>query len=173
MKFLIIIDMLNGFCRKGYPLSLDRPTEGIENYIHDLLTKMQSKSEPYFFICDAHDERADEFKQYPTHCLAGTEEAGIISTLKGFSNEQNILYKNTLSIFYKTGLDEYLSRLKPTEFHITGVLTDICVFFAAYEARNRGFKTFVHQNGIMALNDKNELFFIEYMQNNLGVEIVG
>ena len=33
MKVLIVVDMLKGFCRPGYPLSLPQSTGDIEKYI--------------------------------------------------------------------------------------------------------------------------------------------
>ena len=46
MKVLITIDLLNGFYRKGYPLSLPDSTAGIEKYIAsriNILTKKAAK----------------------------------------------------------------------------------------------------------------------------------
>ncbi len=171
MDLLIIIDMLNGFCRKGFPLSLQTPTQSVETYVATKIIEFQ-KQNKYLFICDNHSENAPEFKQYPVHCMSGTYEAEIVDTLKQFSNNDNIIYKNTLSIFYKTDLEKYLIKYKPKNIHITGVLTDICVLFAAYEFRNMGFNTFVHKQGIQALSEEKQKYFIEYIRDFLGAEII-
>ena len=172
MDLLIIIDMLNGFCRKGFPLSLQAPTQSVENYIVSKIIEFQKQNNKYLFICDNHSEDAPEFKQYPYHCMSGTFEAEIVDTLNQFSNVDNIIHKNTLSIFYKTDLEKYLVKYKPKNIHITGVLTDICVLFAAYEFRNRGYNTYIHKKGVQALNEEKQKYFIEYIKDFLGAKII-
>ncbi len=173
MDLLIIIDMLNGFCRKGYPLSLQSPTHSIEKYISNLILDFQKENNSYLFLCDNHTKNAPELKQYPPHCMKGTHEAEIIDSLIKFSNQDNIVFKNTLSIFYKTDLEKHLNRLKPQNIHLTGVLTDICILFAAYEFRNMGFNTYVHKQGIQAFNNEKQKYFVEYIRDFLGAEIIG
>lgn len=172
MDLLIIIDMLNGFCRKGFPLSLQSPTSLIEDYIKNQILDFQKSNNKYLFICDNHSNDAPEFKQYPPHCLNGTQEAEIIDTLIQFSNNNNIVYKNTLSIFYNTSLEKWLNKHKPKNIHITGVLTDICVLFAAYEFRNMGYNTYIHKKGIQALNEDKQSYFTEYIRDFLGAELI-
>jgi nicotinamidase/pyrazinamidase len=172
MQTLIIIDMLNGFCRPGYPLSYKGSTIIIESYIRDQITKYSDSGSEYFFVCDTHTENASEFKQYPKHCIKGSVEAEIVDTLKEFAYEANTVSKNTLSIYYNTILDSLLQKSKTTEIHISGVLTDICIFFAAYESRNRGYETYVHKSGILAMDQENENFFLDYMTTKLGVTII-
>ncbi len=172
MELLIIIDMLNGFCRKGHPLSLTPSTLSTENYISNLILDFQKKKYGYLFLCDNHTMDAPEFKQYPPHCLKGTKEAEIIDSLIEFSNVDNVIYKNTLSIFYETDLEKRLNILNPKSIHLTGVLTDICILFAAYEFRNMGYDTFIHKQGIQALNEEKQKYFLEYIKDFLGAEII-
>ena len=72
MKVLLIIDMINGFCRKGFNLSLAQDTKDIEKYIKQRIKQYQKKGNQIIFCCDNHTKNAVEFKQYPTHCLKGT-----------------------------------------------------------------------------------------------------
>lgn len=172
MKLFLIIDMLNGFCRSGYPLSLTETADKIEKYIKKQIESYHKNNDQIIFICDSHSINAIEFKQYPPHCIKGTEEADIVDSLAEYSNKENVLYKNTLSVFYKTRLETFLKIIKPDEVHIVGVLTNICILFAAYEFRTRGFKTFVHKNGTMASTKNLHQFFIDYIKQFLGAEVI-
>jgi len=172
MDVLIIIDMLNGFCRNGYPLSLPKSTTKVEEYIKDLIINFDYNNNKYFFLCDNHSVNSTEFKQYPVHCLKDSIEAEIVDTLIDFSNNKNIVYKDTLSIFYNTKLELELKSLDIENIHLTGVLTDICVLFAAYEFRNRGYNVFIHKKGVQALSDEKQEYFINYINEFLGVEII-
>ncbi len=83
MRVLLIIDMLNGFCRPGYPLSLPDSTAGIEKYIADRIKKTFSEGGKVIFLCDNHTLSDPEIGHpYPPHCMKGTKEAEIIDELR-------------------------------------------------------------------------------------------
>lgn len=173
MKVLIIIDMLNGFCRKGNPLSLTDSTNEIEEEIKSRILAYQNNNDRYFFICDSHSIRDPEINNpYPPHCIQGTDEAKIINNLENFANQDNILTKNTLSITHNTGLVEILEALNTTEIEITGVCTDICVLFAVYELRIRGYKVIVNSKGVLPLKSENQDFFLNYMMQFLNARLI-
>lgn len=70
MKVLIIIDMLKGFCRKGYPLSLPDSTERIEQYIASRIKQIQNDGGKIIFVCDRHSLTDREIgNPYPPHCM--------------------------------------------------------------------------------------------------------
>lgn len=169
MKILIIIDMLNGFCRKGYPLSLPNSTAGIEKYIASRINIFIKKRGKVIFICDSHSLVDPEIgNPYPPHCMKGTEEAEIIDELKPFANTATVLTKNTLSIFLNTGLEKILEELKPIEVEISGVCTDICDLFAAYELRIRGYNVFISNQGVLSLDATKQNECLDYIKNRLG-----
>ena len=172
MKALIIIDMLNGFCRKGYPLSLHTSTQGIEKYIAKQISKFLKNSDKVVFVCDSHNNNDPEIgRPYPRHCMKGSQEAEIIEDLKPFIKDSVLFYKNTLSILFNNHLDEYLNQIKPTEIEITGVCTDICVLFAVYELRIRGYNVFVSNKGVLPLDKTKQNEFLNYFENRLGAKI--
>lgn len=172
MKALIIIDMLNGFCRKGYPLSLTTSTSEIENYITKKILETISENGKVIFVCDSHLQNDPEIgNPYPPHCMAGTIEAEIIDNLKQYTDKSTVLKKHTLSIFLNTGLEEILKELNPTLVEITGVCTDICDLFAVYELRIRGYRVFVSHKGVLALDPNNQNEYLNYFKNRLGAEI--
>ena len=152
-KALIIIDMLNGFCRSGYPLSLTNSTEELEKAISERIDLYKKSSYPIFFICDSHKLTDAEINNpYPPHCLENTEESEIVDSLVSYSFVNNTLKKSTLSIYYNTDLDPILKDNNIAELEIAGVCTDICIHYAAYESFIRGFKVSIHEKCTLPLN---------------------
>lgn len=169
MKVLLIIDMLNGFCRKGFPLSLENSTENIEGYISKRIEETIKEKGKVVFICDSHKMTDPEINNpYPPHCMEGSEEAEIVNTLIKYADKSMILKKHTLSIIFNTGLEKILNKLKPTEIEIAGVCTDICDLFAVYELRTRGFNVFVSNQGVLPLDKTKQIEYLDYFKNRLG-----
>lgn len=172
MKVLIIIDMLNGFCRKGYPLSLENSTKNIEKYISERIKKTMKEKGNVIFICDSHRMTDPEIgNPYPPHCMEGTEEAKIIDSLIQYTDKSIVLTKHTLSIILDTGLEQILKKLKPKEIEITGVCTDICNLFAVYELRIRSYNVFVSNKGVLPLDKTKQMEYLDYFKNRLGARI--
>ncbi|MBK9271927.1 MAG: cysteine hydrolase [Saprospiraceae bacterium] len=171
MKVLIIIDMLKGFCRKGFPLSLPDSTADIENYIASKISETHQQGGKVIFVCDSHSLTDPEIgNPYPPHCMTGTVEAEIIDELKLLADKSIVLTKHTLSIFLNTGLEKYLREFKPTEVELTGVCTDICDLFAVYELRIRGYNVFVSSKGVLPLDPNKQTEYMDYFKNRLGAK---
>lgn len=171
MKALIVIDLLNGFCRKGYPLSLPDSTKDIEEYISFKMNEYSTNKDKIIFVCDNHTISDPEIgNPYPPHCMAGTIEAEIIDELKPFAAKSIVLKKNTLSIFLNTGLEAILKEFNPTEIEITGVCTDICDLFAVYELRIRGYNVFVSEKGVLPLDPSKQVEYMNYFKERLGAK---
>lgn len=172
MKVLLIIDMLNGFCRNGNPLSLPNKTLLIEKEIEKQIINYKIHGNEVLFICDSHSLVDAEINNpYPPHCLIGSEEAEIVDSLKNYSNSLNTITKNTLSITFNTDLINRMELLKPTEIEIAGVCTDICILFAVYELKIRGFNVIINSKAILSLEKENQQFFLVYMEKFLGGKI--
>ena len=172
MKVLIIIDMLNGFCREGYPLSLPVSVAETEDYIVSRIKETNMEDGKVIFVCDNHTYDDPEIGDpYPPHCMAGTEEAEIVDTLLPFAKHAIVLKKHTMSILLNTGLEEILMKLNPEEIEIAGVCTDICDLFAVYELRIRGYHVFVSPDGVLSLEQHNQEMFLDYFKRFLGVRI--
>ena len=173
MKILIIIDMLNGFCREGYNLSLQEYNADIEIYIKKQIEKYLSNGDKIIFICDNHKLSDPEINDpYPPHCMEGTAEAEIIDTLSDYKNDAyRIIPKHTLSIMYKTELESILQELNPDEIELVGVCTDICDLFAVYELRIRGYKVIVSEQGVLPLYPDKQKLFLDYFRDVLGAKV--
>lgn len=169
MKVLIIIDMLNGFCRGGFPLSLSVSTADIEKYIAAKINETHEQGGKVIFVCDNHSLTDPEIgNPYPPHCMTGTIEAEIIDELKPLADKSIVLTKHTLSIFLNTGLEKYLQEFNPTEVELTGLCTDICDLFAVYELRIRGYNVFVSYQGVLPLDPNKQIEYMAYFKNRLG-----
>jgi nicotinamidase-related amidase len=172
MKALIIIDMLNGFCREGYPLSLPNYNPNIEIYTKERIEAFLANGDKVIFICDNHKDTDPEINNpYPPHCMEGTAEAEIIDTLSEYKKKALILYKHTISILYQTGLEPILQELNPKEIELVGVCTDICDLFAVYELRIRGYKVKVSEKGVLPLDTSKQKLFLDYFRDVLGAEV--
>lgn len=171
MDCLIVIDMLNGFCRPGYPLSESESTVELEKFIVQKIKIYQAERKPVIFCCDSHTENDPEFKQYPKHCMRGTVEAEIIDTILPFVGNSSVIPKTTLSPFIDTDLESLLNKINCKRVEIVGVYTDICITQAVGELRNRGYLVTVPEKGVMATVPEKQAFFLSYMKTVLGADI--
>lgn len=161
--------MLKGFCREGFPLSLPVATTAIEKYITQRVTDSPEVGDKVIFVCDSHSLTDPEIgNPYPPHCMKGTAEAEIIDELKELADKSIVITKNTLSIFFNTGLDGLLEEFQPSEVEVTGLCTDISVLFAVYELRLRNYNVFVSNSGVLPLSPDKQTEFLEYFKNRLG-----
>ena len=168
MKALIVIDMLNDFVLEGAPLEVPKARKIIPN-IKRIISKMKSKI-PIIYICDEHAKNDKEFKVWPRHCVKGTEGAKIVKELSPQKGDI-IIKKSTYSGFYKTNLDKVLKKLKVKELIVTGILTNICVFFTVFEARIRGYEVTVLKDCVAGISDEDEKFALEQMKKILKVKV--
>ncbi len=95
---------------------------------------------------------------WPDHCVQGTQGAAFADRLE-MNRVEAIFRKGTdpridsYSGFFdnghrkSTGLGDYLRGRGAGEVHVMGLATDYCVKFTALDARELGFRTFVHLEG--------------------------
>jgi nicotinamidase-related amidase len=129
---LIVIDMNNGFARKGalYSPRIEALIPEVSR-IANAFAKV--KDIPLIIVNEDHPEDAREFASYPPHCVRGTEEAQIIIELEDIENKI-IIGKNCTNAFAadefkETFMDLYNKGIK--KFVVVGDCTDICIYQAA------------------------------------------
>ena len=90
---------------------------------------------------DAHSEDDPEFQIYPHHCVVGTtgQHKPAITLLdqrdtvpSAADVRQFILEKQKLDCFSSPHLEPLLARLDADRYVVYGVVTEICVFYAAF-----------------------------------------
>jgi len=110
-----------------------------------------------------HAEDDPEFKVYPHHCVAGTvgqqkpvillreKRSTIPSRVDGV--EQIILEKQELDCFSNPALMPLLSELNADRYVVYGVVTEICVRFAAFGLLKTGKRVEIVTDAVKALDD--------------------
>jgi nicotinamidase/pyrazinamidase len=110
-----------------------------------------------------HAEDDPEFKVYPHHCVAGTvgqqkpvillrEKRSVIpSRVDGA--EQIILEKQELDCFSNPELRPLLRELSADRYVVYGVVTEICVRFAAFGLLKTGKRVEMVTDAVKALDD--------------------
>lgn len=101
---------------------------------------------PVISTTDAHAEDDVEFRQWPHHCVAGTlgqrkAEETLLAQRVVIPNRdcelslegarQVVIEKQTVDVFAAPNLRRVIDRLEGDRFVVYGVVTEICVLFAA------------------------------------------
>ena len=141
MKAVIVVDMLNGFCRFGN-LASPRLASVIEP-IREYLARELADGARAVFLVDTHTADDLEFRMFPPHCVEGSGEDEIVDELKEFAERSVVLRKRRYSGFFGTDLDAVLTDLAPDEVEVVGVCTDICVLHTSADLRNRDYEVTV------------------------------
>ena len=117
---------------------------------------------------DAHTEDDAEFKAWPPHCVAGTagqqkpaatllEKRIVIPNVPtglAFDGVQQVLLeKQTLDCFSDVNLPGLLKRLGAERYVVYGVVTEICVKFAAEGLLKTGKRVELVTDAVRSLND--------------------
>jgi nicotinamidase/pyrazinamidase len=101
---------------------------------------------------------------WPDHCVQGTEGAAFSKGLQ-MNKVEAIFRKGTdenidsYSGFYdnghrkSTGLADYLRGKGVTHVYVAGLAADYCVYYTASDAIAEGFKTFIIDDAVRAINN--------------------
>jgi nicotinamidase-related amidase len=137
--FLVLVDILKGFCDTG-PLSSAHVREIVEP-VRRLTAACLERGLPVgnlLFLHDAHPEHAAEFAAFPPHCIRGTAEAEIVDELRPFWELQGVnrFHKNATNglfgvntakeVFHAFLTDRF--REGHCTFLVMGDCTDLCIY---------------------------------------------
>lgn len=170
MRALIVIDMLKDFIEEGAVLEVPMGRKIIDN-VKKLIKCARERKMPVIYVCDAHLMNDGEFEYWPPHAIKGTRGAEVIDELKPTEGDV-IVEKRRYSGFYGTSLDLLLRENGVKELIMTGVLTNVCVFFTAADAFMRGYKVIVVSDGTAALSKKDHEWALEQARAVLKAEVV-
>ena len=86
---------------------------------------------PVISTADAHAENDPEFSRWPPHCVAGTwgQRKPQATLLEGA--QQILVEKQTVDVFQAPNFTHVIQTLGARNFVVYGVVTEICVLFAA------------------------------------------
>ena len=109
-KMVFVVDMINGFCKKG---ALSNPKA------MDMVPLMHEFLEEYGGIKiearDSHTEDSVEFLIYPIHALKDDYESEGIDELKDVLSGAKIFYKNSTDLTVIPGFIDYILEERPDE----------------------------------------------------------
>jgi len=174
-KTILVVDMLNGFCREGNLASAR--LDSITGRLRDHLIREQAAGADLVFLADTHAADDPEFAMFPPHCIEGSGEEEIVPELADLAAGGHVVRKHTFSGFYGTGLDELLERLAPDVVEVTGVCTDICVLHTVYDLRVRGYEVMVPHNLVETYDapgheaDEIDRFALAHIRDVLGATV--
>ena len=121
---LIIVDMINGFVKKG---ALSSPNiMAIHAEVAALLKACNTRKIKAVCLADCHTNESPEFSSYPVHCLTGTEESCVTDEIA--AGDFTLIYKNSTNGFLEPAFAAWLAANPGVDtFVIAGCCTDICV----------------------------------------------
>ncbi|MDP2895205.1 MAG: isochorismatase family protein [bacterium] len=95
---LIVVDMLEGFCREGYPLFCGEDAVKIIPFVKKKIEEYDKQGLPMIFVADNHAPDDKEFQLFPPHCVNGTKEAEVIPGLFEAARRRVLIPKNRYSM---------------------------------------------------------------------------
>jgi len=124
---LVIVDMVKGFKEFGNMAITDAGY--IDSKIVKLVKEFLENGDDVISIQEGHSKDSQEFKDFPSHCIIGTEEAELVDCLKPFEKRMKLIRKNSTSGFVTKEFQNYLDENKKTikKMIFVGVCLDICV----------------------------------------------
>jgi nicotinamidase/pyrazinamidase len=101
---------------------------------------------------DAHSEDDPEFQIYPHHCVVGTpgQHKPAITLCDG----QVIIEKQRLDCFSSPHLEPLLAELNADRYVVYGVVTEICVRYAAFGLLKTGKPVEIVTDAVKTLDEK-------------------
>ncbi len=122
---------------------------------------------PVISTMDAHSENDPEFHEWPAHCVAGTvgQQKPAVTLLgkrlviprkdvaeRVDTVSQILLEKVHLDCFTNPNLEWILEALNAERYVVYGVVTEVCVSFAAFGLLQRGGRVEVVTDAVRALS---------------------
>lgn len=102
----------------------------------------------------AHSERDPEFAQYGHHCIVGTVgQQKPAATLLNDPGRQILFPKQILDVFRVPDLQPLLERLNADRYVVYGVVSEICVRFAAFGLLQTGKPVEIVSDAVRSLNE--------------------
>lgn len=175
---LFIIDMNNGFAKKG-ALYSDR-VEALINPITNLAKILEAKNCEIIAFTDSHNKDSIELRSYPTHCLENDYESKIVDEISTIKNLK-VIPKNSTNGFFCLEDKDFKNI---DNIIVVGDCTDICIYqfvvtLKAYFNQNNIDKNIIvpmnlvdtyHIDNIHNAEIMNIVFLNSMIQN--GVEVI-
>jgi nicotinamidase/pyrazinamidase len=172
---IIVVDVLNGFCRFG---TLSSPRlDSVVPGIHDHLARELAMGSRAIFLADTHAPDDPEFEMFAPHCIKGSGEEEIVDELGEFAANSVVLRKRRYPGFFGTDLDRVLAQMSPSMVEVVGLCTDICVLHTVADLRNRDYLVTVSSDLVQTYDgprhpgDEVNRWALEHMRDVLGAVV--
>ncbi len=127
---VIIVDVTNGFCSFG-PLSSKRVGRIVDPIVDLLKICWDTGIRSYLLPQDTHDPQAEEFSEFPPHCIRGTPEADTVDQIRElpFFGQMILFEKNSINSGINPGVNDWLNSHPEMDTYIlVGDCTDLCIY---------------------------------------------
>lgn len=178
-KALLVVDYTVDFVADDGALTCGKPGQAIEETICRLTEDFLTEKELVIMPVDLHEKNNafhPEAELFPPHNIRGTAGRELYGRLAEVykANADHIIWmdKTRYSAFAGTNLDLLLSERNIKELHIVGVCTDICVLHTAVDAYNKGYKIFIHKNGVASFNQAGHDWALQHFTTTLGAQVL-
>ncbi|WP_287809763.1 isochorismatase family cysteine hydrolase [Kosmotoga sp.] len=168
------MDLQKDFVEPGGALFVDGSRK-IFPVVLELIDRFKRQGLPIITTMDFHEQNDPEFEYWPPHCVKGTKGVELADVVKreleGYEKHYTIK-KRKYSAFYQTKFDALIRELDLDEFHVAGVVTNICVLFTVEELRNRELKVVLYEKGVISYDNDLHRFALRQMKEVLNVEVI-
>jgi nicotinamidase/pyrazinamidase len=129
-----------------------------------LIGELNRRAPVVISTMDAHTEDDPEFQLYPPHCVVGTTgQHKPAVTLIEAGAKQLILEKQKLDCFTSPYLEPLLAELNADRYIVYGVVTEICVRYAAFGLLRSGKTVEIVTDAVKSLNEQKAAeMFLEF-----------
>lgn len=177
-KILFIdIDTQNDFMFKEGNLYVPDAENIIEN-LKKLTEFAYRNNIPIFSSVDSHTQDDPEFKQFPPHCIKGTEGQKKINETKikealfipsdrtveiDFTKYRQFIFeKDKLSVFSNPNFEKAIEEIGKEIFVVYGVATEYCVKECVEGLLERNKKVYIVVDAIKGVDEKKGKKFLKY-----------
>ncbi len=177
-KILFIdIDTQNDFMFKEGNLYVPDAERIIEN-LKKLTEFAYRNNIPIFSSVDSHTQDDPEFKQFPPHCIKGTEGQKKINETKikealfipsdrtieiDFTKYRQFIFeKDKLSVFSNPNFEKAIEKIGKELFVVYGVATEYCVKECVEGLLERNKNVYIVVDAIKGVDEKKGKKFLEY-----------
>lgn len=167
---LLLIDVINDLEFEGGEKLLPH-VQGLAQNLVKLKQQANRLEIPVIYVNDNFGKWRSDFQSLLKHCLEdGVRGQELATLLKPEANDYFVL-KPKHSGFFSSTLDILLQYLQAETLIITGLATDICVFFTANDAYMRDFRILVPADCVAAEDPAESQRALQLMQRVLKADI--
>jgi nicotinamidase/pyrazinamidase len=168
---IVVADMLVGFCEPDHNLYCGPQVRDIVPAVRERVAAYEAGARHVVFLMDNHAPDDLEFRRFPPHCIAGSDEQAVIAELAEWARPERIVPKTRYGGFYGTDLEERVRALRPSLVEVCGVCTNICVLYTVEELCNRDIPAQVPRAGVTSFDLPAHDWALTQMSDVLGVEV--